>query len=320
MVTSVELDDESYVNFVLDGAEGGNALIAAYDADGNIVWSWHIWYPEEAVSSVRVADSFDVMNMNLGALSMGTLPLENADCYGLLYQWGRKDPFPASATLTGDETTVGAPLYDASGNSVTIEYSSWSNLDDNTLGYAIAHPACVLSNYAHFSTSRDWLAESNDALWGNPHGRDLEDGEHVNLGEKSIYDPCPAGWRVPPADVFRSFTETGQVSWIPDEFNVVDLNADGVITADDFSYGWTFIANESESLFFPAAGRYDGSYAMLMGSVSGLWGSYWSNSPGSEDYGYTGMGSSPLSFQATMISPMASASRADAYSVRCVRE
>ena len=65
----------------------------------------------------------------------------------------------------------------------------------------------------------------------------------------------------------------------------------------------------------PAAARYDGSYGMLYGSVSGMWGTFWSNSAGS-----AGFGVSPLAFQKTTMSPNASGSRADAYSVRCIRD
>ena len=100
---------------------------------------------------------------------------------------------------------------------------------------------------------------------------------------------------------------------------LVDINGDGLIDAKDFSNGWMFNM-EDDSMFFPAAARFDGSYAMLMGSVCGMWGSYWSNAPGAADYGYGGMGFCALSFQSTMVTPNASASRADAYSVRCVRE
>lgn len=299
----------------------GNALIAVEDSDENIIWSWHIWHPKEEISSMTTKTGYELMNMNLGAMTSGQLPLENSESYGLLYQWGRKDPFTAAATVTGDETTMGAPLYDIEGNAVSIGASSMSSVADNTLEYSIAHPTVCLSNYAQYSESRDWLAaEHSDAsLWGNPDGNLEEDGVFVNKGFKTMYDPCPPGWRVPPADVFGSFTSSGQVSFSFEEFDVEDISLDGKIDADDFSNGW-FFKMEEGSMFFPAAARYDGSYAMLMGSVSGLWGSYWSNAPGSADFGYGGLGFCALSFQSSMVTPSASASRADAYSVRCIRE
>ena len=320
MIASVALEDGYIVFEAAD--KPGNALIAAGDADGNIIWSWHIWYPKEEIASMATKTGYEVMNMNLGALVTGKLPLENAECYGMLYQWGRKDPFPNSLSVTGDQTTVGQPLYDIDGGSVAITNSPWESTADNTLEYSIAHPTVCLSNMAHFAESHDWLAVSDDALWGNPDGRDRDENlEYVNKGFKSLYDPCPAGWRVPPVDVFASFTSAGQTSpaFTYEEFNVEDLNGDGLISIDDFAHGWKFNV-EDGSMFFPAAARYDGSYAMLMGSVCGLWGAYWSNSPGSADYGYGGTGFSPLTFNDSLVSLAASASRADAYSVRCVRE
>lgn len=319
MVSSVSLEDGHVVFEVADIP--GNALLAVKDSEGNIIWSWHVWYPKEEFSSAATKTGYELMDMNLGAMTKGQIPLEDADSYGLLYQWGRKDPFPAAATVTGDVSTVGAPLWDMDGNKVGIQASSTSSVADNTLEYSIANPVVCLSNYAQFSDSRDWLAAeySDDSLWGNPEGNVREDGEYVNKGFKTMYDPCPAGWRVPPADVFSSFTSSGQVSFVHDEFDVDDINRDGLINVNDFSNGWRF-AMADGYMFFPAAARYDGSYAMLMGSVSGLWGSYWSNAPGSQDYGYGGMGFCALSFQSTMVTPSASAARADAYSVRCIRE
>lgn len=321
---SVELVDGHVVMDIAEAA--GNAVVAVYDEDGSVVWSWHIWMPAEEVASVTAASGYEVMNMNLGA--MNNTPGDPAS-YGMLYQWGRKDPFPASATLTGTTATVSAPMYDIDGESVAIGYSSWTNTKDNTLDYAIAHPTVCLSNYSQFASSRDWLAAGtgNDALWGNPEGdyRDSETNTYPNKGVKSCYDPCPAGWRVAPADVFRHFTTSGGYAWTYDDFNVADINGDGQITLDDYNYGWHFMIGEDTPMYFPAAARFDGSYAMLMGSMSGLWGSYWSNAPYS---GLSGGGFVPLAFQIkdqymqdmVTVSASGGGSRADAYSVRCVRD
>ena len=324
-ISSVELvmeEGEPFIQFeVVDSS--GNALLAALDEEGNIEWSWHIWMPEEEITSIKSSTGYDVMSMNLGALNSSP---GDAASYGMLYQWGRKDPFPASATLTGTTSTVSAPMYDIDNNRVTISNSSWYNTNDNTLEYAIAHPTVCLSNYSQYSSNRDWLKESQDNLWGNPNG-DLKDSKNgfINSGRKTCYDPSPAGWRVAPADAFSNLTTTGGYAWTFDDFNVVDVNGDGVIDLSDYNYGWVFKVSAQQGLYFPAASRFDGSYAMLMGSMSGLWGSYWSNSPYS---GIPGGAFCALSFQvkdqtgneAISISPAGGASRADAFSVRCIRD
>lgn len=324
----VELTDEEGEPYVsLEVAEAqGNAVIAVLDEEEVVQWSWHIWMPQEEVTSVHLLNGYDVMNMNLGAMNNTSGdPLS----YGMLYQWGRKDPFPAAATLTGDTNTLSAPMYDIDGNPVLLTHSSWTSLENNILEYAIANPTEVLSNMAQFSSNRDWLAadKSDNALWGNPNGddRDPVSNAFINKGRKTCYDPSPAGWRVAPPDAFSYFTLSSGYAWNFDDFMVIDFNNDGIINLEDYNYGWHFIANNTRSLYFPAAARFDGSYAMLMGSVSGIWGSYWSNSPYSSVNGGAFCG---LSFQVqdmygnemVTISPSGGASRADAYSIRCIRE
>lgn len=314
------------ISFTLSDKHG-NALVAAVSASGKILWSWHIWCPEDKLESSEAKSGYEVLNMNLGALRVMPVSMSDAKTYGMLYQWGRKDPFPASPSAFGDVTTVGAKLYDAEGKEVKISNSSWTSLDCNTLEYAVSHPTVCLSNAAQYPANRDWLAsgKGNDALWGNPYGavRDSEN-DYPNKGEKSIYDPCPAGYRVPPVDAFRYFTTSGGYSEDIRTFDIADLNADGALNAGDYNRGWLFNM-KSGSQFFPAAARYDGTYAMLYGSKSGLWGAYWSNSPALSlsSVDSEGMGFVALSFgndEVISVSPSASSSRADAFSVRCVKE
>ena len=322
LISEVELVD-GRIKFHISGT--GNAVIAAID--GAIQWSWHIWYPEAEVTALHAKSGYEVMNMNLGAM---TDKIGDAKSYGMLYQWGRKDPFPAAATETGTTTTVGATIYDGNNREVTIRNSSWTSSTDNTLEYAIANPTICISNMSQFSTSRDWLQadRSNEALWGNPKGNEEDDSNNlINKGSKSFYDPCPVGWRVPPADVFQHFTASGGYAWVISDFNIYDLSGDGALSLDDYNYGWVFNVDDNATSYFPAAARFDGSYAMLMGSVSGLWGSYWSNAPYPGTM-FKGGAYSVLSFQVKdqngneMIttSPIGGGARADAYSVRCIRE
>lgn len=325
-IKKVEFTNENEPYVIVEVAQAvGNALIAVFNEKKEIEWSWHIWMPLEDITSYKSSNGYEVMNMNLGALNNSP---GNASSYGMLYQWGRKDPFPAASSLTGDTNTKGAPIFDINGNRVEIRNSDWADNTNNTISYSIKHPTVCLSNYSQYNMSRDWLKyeDSNDALWGNPNGEDRDElFELINKGEKTCYDPSPAGWRVPPCDVFKHFTSNGGYEWNMNNFNVADLNDDGIITLSDYNYGWHFMINKNESLYFPAAARYDGSYAMLMGSVSGLWGNYWSNTPSAS---MNGGALVSLAFQIkdmsgnemVTISPSASSSRADAFSIRCIRD
>ena len=67
----------------------GNAVVAAKDDKGHVLWSWHIWLTDMPQGQ-EFLNGDVVMDRNLGAVSVTPLSQES---YGLLYQWGRKDPF-----------------------------------------------------------------------------------------------------------------------------------------------------------------------------------------------------------------------------------
>ncbi|GEM_PF-569241 len=351
MITAVSLEGNR-VKFTA-GRPRGNAVIAVMDSKGTIIWSWHIWHPKEEIQALHSATGFDLMNMNLGALS-NTYGLE---AYGLLYQWGRKDPFPGSPVASGGNiSTLNVPVYDINGAKVEIKASSMVDLKCNYLAYAIANPTVCISNNAQYSKCRDWLQpdESNPALWGNPKGYERKETQYNNHGTKSYYDPCPVGWRVGPLAAFRNFTGSGEYAWVTtdsegnavnddsgnmivryywgeDSFDLYDYNQDGKINMSDWNNGWTFNLDKANGVhsYFPATTRYDGQYALLMGSMVGLWGNYWFNVPsvdsstGNDSYLAYGLAFSIKDYnKSTLItvSPYANGSRADAFSVRCVKE
>lgn len=315
MITDLKLEDGNI--FFTASSKAGNAVIAACDENDEIIWSWHIWHPEEEIKNLS-----GVMNMNVGALNSKA---ENVKSYGMLYQWGRKDPFPSAATLTGDTKTLSQKVFNSNGAEVLFGYTSWTSSENNTLEYSIANPMICIASTA--TANKDWLKESIPALWGNPKGSEKDaENKYSTKGNKSIYDPCPPGWRVADPGTFSYLTTSGGYAWTYDQFvNIVDYNKDGVIDQKDFAYGWTIAIDGDVTemgtthTFFPAAGRFYGQYGMLYGSVCGLWGNYWSNAPyltgGVADSGFCA-----LNFQFNTMSPAASADRADGFSVRCVKE
>ena len=48
------------------------------------------------------------------------------------------------------------------------------------------------------SVSGSWLGQPSPNLWGNAS----TGGRPTTAGAKSIYDPCPPGWRVPPPEAW----------------------------------------------------------------------------------------------------------------------
>ena len=345
MISSVSLSGTRVV--FTAGSKPGNAVIAVENASGEIIWSWHIWHPEEPVSGLTTSKGYTLMNMNLGAISSEI----GLSAYGLLYQWGRKDPFPGSPIASGGTIqTKSAPVYDIDGNETQILASSMFESYSNNLAYAIAHPNTCLS--CSPTKTGDWLLsdESSPALWGNPEGGLNVDGKYINNGGKSIYDPCPAGWRVPPADLYSNFTGSGQYAWVEldsegnpqkdengnmvisytfgqDSYPVCDMNADGILSMEDYNNGWVFRLGDDTSSYFPASTRYDATYALLMGSMVGLWGNYWTNAPSVQSNGTSdsaiamGFAVKDMSGKTNIsISPNASGPKANAFAVRCIKE
>ena len=161
----------------------GNAVIAAY-IDNTIVWSWHIWvcsgYNPSTTSQTYKGKNAAMMDRNLGALAASSSsPLSN----GLFYQWGRKDPFPGSVESYVASSTGGHLMVTTKGSSLSLVSSESV---DATADYAIAHPDLFITTTKN---SGDWLSSPDYSLWAE---------------SKTVYDPCPAGWKIPAAYVLDS--------------------------------------------------------------------------------------------------------------------
>ena len=153
----------------------GNAVIAAKDVSDNILWSWHIWVPSVAISATdkTAVIGGSVMNMNLGALEevpgSGSATIASL---GLLYQWGRKDPF------------VGAAEWKNYPAKAKVAGSAWTLTKSRvTMAEAILHPTVLYIDPAQ-NDNKGWMETPDATLWNNS-------------GSKTIYDPCPAGYKVP---------------------------------------------------------------------------------------------------------------------------
>ena len=320
---------EGYVYFTTAGDKGGtveegNALIGVFsgaDGSGTLLWSWHIWATEydpetdndtyvtrALTASGNIAQtssrSYTVMKYNLGADA--TSAVGTVGRFGLLYQWGRKDPFVGAKTVSSTMTDY-ADTYNASGYAWDNQKNSdviSSATADASIAYAIQHPTTFL----YYSVSPyDWMnvtsyAEQRDNLWGNPNTKATRPNQ--DLGKKSIYDPCPVGWRVVPQDTWTMFAKNGTGG-------TGEQNVSG-----DFTFGWNFYidASNSKTAFYPVAGfRFSGS-GQLFGVGSD--GYVWSSSP------YLGgnTNGSHLRFFSTGVNPLYNGSRSFGFGVRCVKE
>ncbi len=82
------------------GTASGNALVGIYDSSDKLLWSYHIWCPEDnpledALYDFTITNSgtYAVMTMPIGSLKKADPNMEDPQkAMGLYYQWGRKDP------------------------------------------------------------------------------------------------------------------------------------------------------------------------------------------------------------------------------------
>ena len=247
LIASVSYEN-GYVRFSTpENFRDGNALIAAKNSKGTILWSWHIWCAEEGwKEQVYYNNAGTMMDRNLGATSA----IPNAEgSLGLMYQWGRKDPFMGPAQSSGI-------MAQATG--------SWS------YGY------------------------SNSKMWHdtNPMTFDGSSGSYANGwdSEKTIWDPCPSGWRIPDGS---------------------DNGIWATAAGSAFSNGHTMqnfsgIFGDDEVIWYPKAGRisFDVFYDVL---TSGY---YWSSSDYNILYKYSFI----------INSSSAAISNSNGASVRCCKE
>ena len=207
---------------VAPGTTGGNGLIAAYDTNNEILWSWHVWvtdYNPDCTGNASVlgdpnkrklkfnyhnnaTNQLPMMDRNLGAMTgyVNTVPesaIEKSKTNGFHYQWGRKDPFPSSYTNDASITSISVSetatkpvkgllnLYKADGVSY-IPFALKKEL--TTYRDAYQHPQMVYKPVKDGQADiyKAWLLQNEkDTSYPNAWGV-----------TKAVHDPCPAGWRV----------------------------------------------------------------------------------------------------------------------------
>lgn len=207
LITDVSFENNQVA--VTTNGNQGNAVIALYDGQNNILWSFHIWATQQPgittfASQNNGKNKYSMMDRELGGI-------EGIDRgAGLTYQHGRKDPFPA--VIWSPSNATYKPIYLKNGDEVTSIHTVYPTDPDEIFGYcgsiaySVAHPQdffVVSSEYPEPQTNYGWVYpgtfEYNADLWGNPLS---EYGEYPDNSQiqKSVYDPCPEGYKVAPND------------------------------------------------------------------------------------------------------------------------
>ena len=266
-------DGVKYLQFEVsaDDFRYGNAVVGVLDNNStpDIVWSWHIWITDPTLFTTDQPVSLDGHSVTFAGTNVGwveggttvnpknrsgkirlkqkesgktiTIDATQRQCNGFtshltntLYQWGRKDPMRGNVRTADDGTMKGAPRS-------TTGYVKWSKMYNNyaTVGTLIKRPNHIYGTsqgdlYPSSSIPGDnasycnlWAAnlkESNQAMWGS-----------WKFYGKTIYDPSPVGYCVPPSRFLMTFARRGY----RDKFDKFNSGATSPIICDHTKDGTT---------------------------------------------------------------------------------
>ena len=309
--------DKKFVQFHVpqDKIKNGNAVIAVTKG-GTVVWSWHLWfdhkdvlntipvvnhqgvtykftkqtlgfayrkwdgstYNKPRVARVKVEQSIaNSGTKQVAYIDITQNPGSVKEISSTLYQFGRKDAFP------GTDTTPDG---------------SFNKNGGMSLQNGIQHPETF---YTYGSTWDSGYNQYN--LWSMDN---TVTGYNDNAVVKTVYDPCPAGFKMPASNAFTGFTTTGK--------NIVNTQSQFNVSGA-WDWGWNFnnkITSPDAAVYFPASGYrdyYDGSLRNV-----GSFGYYRSAVPNDK---YDGC---YLSISSSSVCPQFASYRSYGYSVRPVSE
>ena len=269
--------DTPFISFNIDEIPdtGANVIIGIYsDTYTALMWSWHIWLWPHDLSPVEITNStgvtYNIMPVNLAS----KYDSDGVHIKNWFYQWGRKDPMllPSAWNSTTDHSP----------GSITKESKA------SSVAYGIAFPSTFYYNSA---SPYNWFGtQSYYNLWDAAcTGTGNSDNDTV----KTVYDPCPVGWKIPNGNTFTGLS--------------IISTANGIVKMARYS-------GDTTGVGFPLSGcRYD-----LDGSLSnvGSNGYVWLSSANAQDYAYF------LELHSTNIfsQKYVGGSRAYGYSIRPVQD
>lgn len=263
-------------NAVRVPGDGANAVVSALDKDGVVLWSWHLWLWKDSLQPVDITNRTKVVHSIL-PVNLASRKSEDG-IHNWFYQWGRPVPMICGESAVSTQKAANFGVREA------VELAK-----AGSIGEGIRNPWVF---YCGSTTPYNWFGEKS---WYNLWDAGCQNtGNSDNRVIKTVYDPCPAGYRMPGGNTFTGFTKT----------NVVG----------EFDHGWLFKrdASDEEGVFFPAAGcRYYSDGAVYGAGERGY---VWLSSSSSQNNAYY------LYFYSSFVSSQYSYYRSYAHSVRPVRD
>ena len=279
--------DSQYLNYNGKNNGPGDHIVTLYQADGtnevakilpvNLGWvpdnpDFGFYSPREGWVELKQVGSNNTIRVKI--TQHARQPLITGT--GTFYQWGRPTPFPAFRSVDGKTVR---PIYninneDISDNFVLAEITN--------MGEAVSEPFKVLQgeyNGLANGPQDSWFPTDNNP--GYPVGHSDYTNALWDENTKTVYDPCPRGFRMPAASVFYGFSKktgtTGTAKTITtgtgDEAGKLNMypNVDGQKNGDR-NYGGYFYTRAYSSaenatnpkrydpmVYIPATGQFHGN-------------------------------------------------------------
>lgn len=277
---------------VTASGDEGNAIVGVY-INNILRYSWHIWVtgydPDNNLNgttypNITTQVDYLFMDRNLGATT--AMP-GVVTTIGLLYQYGRKDPFPGPNAHQG--TITHKTIYGTQIEKLQTPATE-ARIGSNNMHYTLMYPFRYYLDHTDWYTTQGTSSNSicqNNYLWLD------EDGD------KGMFDPCPEGWRVP--DWTRNAI-TGAPAFNP--WHAFNWGA-----WDRVNYGWA----TQDGSFYPAAGYIHHTTGNL--TQSGFYGCYWTATPVPNQRGVY-----YVVLNSAQVSPTFNHFRSGSAQVRCVKD
>lgn len=274
VIKAPDLSD-NYIQFQIDDvpSTGGNIIIGLTGNPSQYKkWNWHIWLWPHDLTPVEITNAtgvkYNIMPVNLAS----KYDADGVHIKNWFYQWGRHTPMllPSAWNSATDHTP----------GSIT------KKTKDSNLATGLINPSTF---YYNSKSPYNWFGDKNYYnLWD---AACTETGNSDNDTVKTVYDPCPVGFKMPNGKTFTGF-------------GIIN-NANGIVK-------FTRYSGDSTGVGFPLSGyRYysDGSFRNV-----GSYDYVWLSSAHSQNLAYS------LSFGSDNVNPQSSVYRAYGFSVRPVED
>ena len=319
---------EGFLDFTVSASDiqSGNAVVAVKKG-GTTVWSWHLWFaPKDALDKIPVTNyqgkvynftketlgwkptqwsgsTYDkartvkvkvVQTIKNGGVAQETVinitqnPGNVKKGATTLYQFGRKDAFPG---VDASELAANSHFTQSAGDNMSI--MNGIQHPDNFYTWGSSWYSTPPTGYSYYNL---WSAENTAT------------GFNDNSVVKTVYDPCPVGFKMPASNAFTGFTANGQNGGTMN----VDGTSDWQTYQNNFGHNFWTSSSKTATINFPASGYRGGNDGSL--STVGNLGFYWSAVPGDASYGCS------LYFNSGDVGPLNDIARTYGFAARPVSE